>query len=946
MENGTFEVIALGETRVERRYTLWSHGSEEGNGGVGIVWSNSMEVVQMKAVSSRIVSVTFSGRPRPVHVVSAYAPHSGRPDEEVEDFWRQLNQHLSTIPHDVALLVGMDANSQARGSGDGRLVGRYALVRNGEPTIGDIWLSELVQRRRLSLANTTMTPRKQDKRRNATHRGPTGSRRQIDFVAVRCRYIGAVQTCRPVWGTVLSSDHAAIVGQLKVRWATRKRADSHLMAKADLSLLRHDSVVQRGYREAVDRFLATTEATPTNAEDTWALMHAAMLAGLRAVPPRVRRADGFRLSDDTVQAGMEVKRIRLLNLTDRAELNSAKRRFRALVRRDGESQMERFADELQAAANKRDQRLLFGLLKQEIGPTRRRKVITEEDEAAIASELRSLYCDDRACVLDERVSPRSPVTVRSPMLIETTPLATAYSPMLIDSTPTQPPPNLTRLPPPTLNSVLEALNGLRPSRAPGLDGVTPPMLLHGGSRLQRLLWELACQFSAGQPLPQTLRIGRVIPLPKEGGYRAITVMPSAFAVLERILLAELKERLPSPAAQQFGAVAGTSVSGAIHVLGDMLQERAEGQLPTWTLLVDFTKAFDRIKRDSVWETLEEASVSTADFRQLYDQVVSRIGRFEVEHARGLLQGGVTSPCLFGFVLEQKVMKKVRDSVSLLVDCEFIDDIAVVTDCPAKTQEALCRIDELSRAIGLQLNPRKTVLLRNSASMDVSVYVGETAIPVAEEAKYLGTVLNGSGATVDASARCNAAWRLYCKLRSRLVLKSVSSRVRAKLYAATVRSVLTYNTEHWGSGLTQLRKLATLDRKFLRTIVGGWSEVDIGGGIKQFRPWANERVYDAARLPRPEQTIARKFHRWVGHLLRMDARELPAATLSRPKHALFKRRRGGQRMTWRRRTLRTYKYSGVIDHYHQWNLGICRLKRLARDRRTWRKLSDDVTLFAV
>ena len=166
-------------------------------------------------------------------------------------------------------------------------------------------------------------------------------------------------------------------------------------------------------------------------------------------------------------------------------------------------------------------------------------------------------------------------------------------------------------------------------------------------------------------------------------------------------------------------------------------------------------------------------------------------------------------------------------------------------------------------------------------------------------------------------------------------------MRARLYAATVRSVLTYNTEHWGSNLVEVRKLCTLDRRFLRAIVNGWEEVEDMTGVKHFRPWANDRLYRASKLPPLDEVIARRFHRWVGHVLRMDRTELPAASLLRPKPAMFKRRQGGQCMTWRRRVLRTYQRSMLLHSECGWELGVALLKRRAANRSRWCALAGNI-----
>ncbi|MBJ3377360.1 hypothetical protein JGC18_24970 [Salmonella enterica subsp. enterica serovar Typhimurium] len=81
------------------RYKLYWQGTNQGNAGVGILiaekWSD--KVVEVKRVNERIVIVKMVIGVKLVNVVSAYAPQSGRSDDEKDEFWDKLIAMVSGI---------------------------------------------------------------------------------------------------------------------------------------------------------------------------------------------------------------------------------------------------------------------------------------------------------------------------------------------------------------------------------------------------------------------------------------------------------------------------------------------------------------------------------------------------------------------------------------------------------------------------------------------------------------------------------------------------------------------------------------------------------------------------------------------------------------------------------------------------------------------------------
>ncbi|MBJ5570498.1 hypothetical protein JGG62_24150 [Salmonella enterica subsp. enterica serovar Typhimurium] len=102
------------------QYKLYWQGTNQGDAGVDILiaekWSD--KVVEVKRVNERIVIVKMVIGVKLVNVVSAYAPQSGRSDDEKDEFWNKLIAMVSGIP-DREMGIAGDLNGHVGVKSDG-----------------------------------------------------------------------------------------------------------------------------------------------------------------------------------------------------------------------------------------------------------------------------------------------------------------------------------------------------------------------------------------------------------------------------------------------------------------------------------------------------------------------------------------------------------------------------------------------------------------------------------------------------------------------------------------------------------------------------------------------------------------------------------------------------------------------------------------------------------
>ncbi|CAE7488245.1 unnamed protein product [Symbiodinium natans] len=111
-------------------------------------WVIVCSTPQMLVIKTRSVSP-------PLCIVSAHAPHADRPSTEISAFWGALGTHLSHLPSDATLMLGVDANADFAASDvDDVLVGRRVTLQ--APRLGDDKLAQLSRQARL-VAPATFT---------------------------------------------------------------------------------------------------------------------------------------------------------------------------------------------------------------------------------------------------------------------------------------------------------------------------------------------------------------------------------------------------------------------------------------------------------------------------------------------------------------------------------------------------------------------------------------------------------------------------------------------------------------------------------------------------------------------------------------------------------------------------------------------------------------------
>ncbi|KAM3361145.1 craniofacial development protein 2-like [Capsicum galapagoense] len=109
-------------------YKLWYSGSERCRNGVGILVDEELrgQVVEVKRINDRLMTIKLVIRGFTLNVCSAYAPQVGSEGEEKMRFWEALDEVVRGVPSSEKIVVAGDFNGHI-----GALPGGFGDVHGG-----------------------------------------------------------------------------------------------------------------------------------------------------------------------------------------------------------------------------------------------------------------------------------------------------------------------------------------------------------------------------------------------------------------------------------------------------------------------------------------------------------------------------------------------------------------------------------------------------------------------------------------------------------------------------------------------------------------------------------------------------------------------------------------------------------------------------------------------
>jgi hypothetical protein len=171
-------------------------------------------------------------------------------------------------------------------------------------------------------------------------------------------------------------------------------------------------------------------------------------------------------------------------------------------------------------------------------------------------------------------------------------------------------------------------------------------------------------------------------------------------------------------------------------------------------------------------------------------------------------------------------------------------------------------------MGLAVNAEKTkymVVIRGPED-NSKLKVGNNEFEQVKELKYLGVTLNSKNIMhEEVNVKLNAANRCYFAMETLFKSKTLSKKVKEKLYISYIRPLLTYACATWSTTKGNEEKLRRFERKILRRIYGPVFNTE----TQQWELRSNAQLEHLYKKENIVQFIKSIRIQWAGHAWRAE-----------------------------------------------------------------------------
>ena len=493
--------------------------------------------------------------------------------------------------------------------------------------------------------------------------------------------------------------------------------------------------------------------------------------------------------------------------------------------------------------------------------------------------------------------------------------------------------------------LITATKQLKSSKAFGPDNI--PAIIWKDPHFHNLLLNLCNYTFSSNVCPKMWLKSQIIPLPKKGdlslvtNYRGISLMPIAAKLYNKMILNRLVPHVePILRKNQNGFRRGRSTLSQILCLRRLIEESQAFNRDLALFFVDFSKAFDSVDRDKMFEILGFYGIPPKIIdciRVLYTGTAATIltpdGETEpFSILAGILQGDTLAPFLFIIVVdyilrmsvdkinnkgyELKPRRSSRHPAVYLTDTDFADDIALISQSLRNAQSLLQSLEQASNSVGLYLNETKTEYI-NKCLTDTENGIKtlkQKLLKQVDDYNYLGSFISSS--LKDFITRKGMTWSA-CNDLNKIWKSHLSRNIKLHIFKTIIEPILLYGSETWTlSKKMEARLDGTYTRLLMRVQNLSWKS----------HPSKKEIYGD---LPSISSILKARRVQFAGHCFRAEGEIISSLLLWKPSTHTRSRK---------------LSYPDVIAR----DAGINRqdLGTVMQDREAWRMCVDSIISTAV
>ncbi|KAK3507185.1 hypothetical protein QTP70_009526 [Hemibagrus guttatus] len=883
MERRKVDILCVQETRwkgskarsIGAGFKLFYYGVDSKRNGVGVVLKEEFvrNVLEVKRVSDRVMSLKLEIEGVMLNVVSGYAPQVGCELEEKERFWSELDEVMESIPTGERVVIGADFNGHVGegNTGDEEVMGKFGVK---ERNLEGQMVVDFAKRMDMGVVNTYFQKREEHR---VTYKSG-GRSTQVDYILCRRGNLKEISDCKVVVGESVARQHRMVVCRMTLMVCKKKR--SEIEKKTKWWKLKKEECCEE-FRQKLRQALGGQVVLPDDWETTGEVIRETGRKVLGVSSGRRKEDKETWWWNEEVQDSVQRKRLAKKKWDmDRTEENRQEyKELQRRVKREVSKAKQKAYDELYTRLDTREgEKDLYRLARQrdrDGKDVQQVRVIKDRDGRVLTSEESvqrrwKEYFEELMNEENEREK-----RVEGVNSVE----------QKVDKI--------------RKDEVRKALKRMKSGKAVGPDDIPVEVWKCLGEAAVEFLASLFNRVLESERMPEEWRRSVLVPIFKNKGdvqscsnYRGIKLMSHTMKVWERVVEARLR-KVVEICEQQYGFMPRKSTTDAIFALRILMEKYRDGQKELHCVFVDLEKAYDRVPREELWYCMRKSGVAEKYVRVVQDMyersrtvvrcAVGQTEEFNVEV--GLHQGSALSPFLFAIVMDQLSEEVRQESPWTMM---FADDIVICSESREQVEENLERWRFALERRGMKVSRSKTeYMCVNEREGSGTVRLQGEEVKKVQEFKYLGSTVQSNGECgKEVKKRVQTGWNGWRKVSGVLCDQKISARIKGKVYRTVVRPAMLYGLETVSLRKRQESELEVAELKMLRFSLG----------VTRLDRIRNEYIRGTAHVGRLGDKVREARLRWFGHVQRRDndivicieSREQVEENLERWRFALERR----------------------------------------------------------
>jgi exonuclease III len=385
------------------------------------------------------------------------------------------------------------------------------------------------------------------------------------------------------------------------------------------------------------------------------------------------------------------------------------------------------------------------------------------------------------------------------------------------------------------NEITQAIKTLKNNKATGLDGISNEMLKYGQHTFTKPLASLFNLILKSGNYPEQWSKGYISPIYKTGNplssdnYRGICINSCLGKLFNTVLNTRLTNYLNNHQVIHESQIAfnkGSRTSDHMFVLKTLIDKTVKAnKKKLYTCFVDFKKAFDSLPHDMLLQKLKTQGINGNFFsciKNMYAKAMicvktqNKLTPF-IQAEMGVRQGDVLSPNIFKIFIndlpqflitnDEGAPKLNKKGIHCLL---YADDLVILSQSKADLQDKLTKLDKYCSKWGLQINvdKTKTIIFSPNKTHTIEHFkIDNTRVECVSEYKYLGVIFSNNGSFEPAQRNLyGKGLKSYFKMSKLLSTEKTSVKTVLHLFDHTIKPILLYASEIWGTFNTNLTRI--------------------------------------------------------------------------------------------------------------------------------------------